>query len=149
MLAWATDPSGRWYVGTDLAVYLPTGDDGYRRLGWEDVERADWQRDDDKLSIVEVAEWGEPEPSTVFEVGEPGRLLELIRERVTSTVVCTLFAPVRGSAGLTVVGRRAPSRDRPVQWSYVLSPRLDPEDPAVVDVAAQTLAQAQREVEGL
>ncbi len=149
MLAWATDALGQWYVGTDLAIHLPVGGGGYRRLGWEDVQRADWDRDSERLSIVEVADWGEPEPTSDFEVAEPGRLLELLRERVTNTVVCTVYARVRGSAGLSVVGRRSPSRDTPVRWSYVLSAGLDPADRAVAEVAEQTLAQARREVEGL
>jgi len=113
VLAWATDALGQWYVGTDLAIHLPVGGGGYRRLGWEDVQRADWDRDSERLSIVEVADWGEPEPTSDFEVAEPGRLLELLRERVTNTVVCTVYARVRGSAGLSVVGRRSPSRDTP------------------------------------
>ncbi len=149
VLAWAADDLGRWYVGTDLAIHLPTADAGYRRLGWEDVQRADWDRETERLAIVEVADWGDPEPANEFEVAEPGRLLELIRERVTNSVVCTLYARVRGSAGLSVIGRRSPLRDSPVRWSYVLSPGLDPSHPAVAEIAAQTLEQARREVEGL
>ncbi|MGI8699959.1 MAG: hypothetical protein ACR2JU_01920 [Nocardioidaceae bacterium] len=148
-LAWATDALGQWYVGTNLALHLPAASGEYRRVGWEDVQRADWDQDSERLTIVEVADWGEPEPSSSFEVAEPGRLLELIRERVTSTVVCNVYARVRGREGVSVVGRRSPSRNAPVRWSYVLSATLDPADPVVAEVAAQTLAEARREVEGL
>lgn len=149
VLAWATGASGEWYVGTNLALHLPAESGRHRRLGWEEVERADWQRDTDRLAIVEVADGGSPTRMTVVEVDDPGHLLELLRERVTKSVVCTLFSRVRGSAGLSVVGRRSPSGLGPVAWSYVLSAGLDPADPAVTRVAAQTIARARREVEGL
>jgi hypothetical protein len=147
-LAWANGPSGEWYVGTDLAIHLPA-QHGYRRLGWEDVERAEWHHDSDKLAIVEVADWGEPERTTVVEVTEPGRLLELLRERVTKSVVCTVYSRVRGKAGLSVVGRRSPSGRGPTTWSYVLSVGLDPADPQVEEVAARALADARHELEDL
>lgn len=149
VLAWATGVSGEWYVGTNLALHLPTEAGPPRRLGWEEVERADWQRDTDRLAIVEVAGWGSPERTTVVSVDDAGRLLELLRERVTKSVVCSVFSRVRGAFGLSVVGRRSPSGAGPVTWSYVLSPGLDPRDPAVVRIAEQTMARARREVEGL
>lgn len=150
-LAWASDASGRWYVGTNLALHLPgpAGPAPYRRVGWEDVQRADWDQESERLTIVEVAEYGDPEPADSFAVVEPGRLLELIRERVTNTVVCTVYARVRGKEGVSVVGRRSPARGEPVRWSYVLSSTLDPADPVVARVAAETLAQARGELGGL
>lgn len=150
MLAWASDADGRWYVGTNLALHLPSSDQtAYQRLGWEDVQRADWDQESERLTVVEVADWGDPEPASTFELAEPGRLLELIRERVTNSVVCSVYARVRGREGISVIGRRSPERAAPVRWSYVLSPTLDPTDPLVAEVADQTLAQARREVEGL
>ena len=147
-LAWANDRSGRWYVGTDRALHLANGD-GFRRIGWEQVERADWQRDTSTLSVVEVSPWGEPEPRTDIEVDDPGQLLELLRERVTKSVVVTIFARVRGRAGLSVVGRRSPVGDGPIVWSYLLAEGLDPTDPEVVDVAERTLQEAEQELAGL
>lgn len=149
VLAWARGAAGEWYVGTNLALHLPAADGAPRRLGWEEVERADWQRDTDRLAIVEVTEWGAPERTTVVSVEEPGHLLELLRERVTKSVICSVFARVRGSLGISVVGRRAPSGDGPVIWSYVVSAGLDPADPDVVRVAEATLDEARHEVENL
>ncbi len=147
-LAWATDREGRWYVGTDRALHLAT-DDGFRRLGWEEVERADWQQEAGRLAVVEVSPWGEPEPRTVIEVDDAGQLLELLRERVTKSVVATTYARVRGKAGLSVIGRRSPVGHGPILWSYLLSAGLDPADPDVATVAEQTLQEAQRELSGL
>ena len=147
-LAWANDRSGRWYVGTDRALHLENGN-GFRRIGWEQVERADWQRDTSTLVVVEVSPWGEPEPRTDIEVDDPGLLLELLRERVTKSVVVSVFARVRGRAGLSVVGRRSPVGDGPIVWSYLLAAGLDPADPDVVEVAERTLQDAEREFAGL
>ena len=152
-LAWAIDRHGGWHVGTARALYLATDEPGtgasYRRIGWEEIERADWQRDSDRLAVVEVAEWGEPERRTEIEVAEPGQLLELLRERVTKSVVTSVYAPVRGRAGLSVVARRSPTGNGQLVWSYSLAPGLDLADPVVQTVAAATLDRAQRDLAGL
>lgn len=148
VLASASGFTDEWFVGSDLALYLPQ-QSGHRRLDWEQIERADWQRETDRLSIVEVAAGGVPERTTVVRIDEPGHLLELLRERVTKSVVCSIYSRVRGSAGVSVVGRRSPSGKGPMTWAYVLSPSLDPDDPDVERAAQATLEQAQRELAGL
>jgi hypothetical protein len=62
-LAWALGTQGRWYVGTDRAIHLADGD-WFRKVAWEEVERADWQSEEGRLVVVEVASWGEPETRT-------------------------------------------------------------------------------------
>ena len=147
-LAWARGVRDSWHVGTAVALHIGSPQ-GSRRVAWEQIERADWRSEESQLVIVEVAGWGEPEMRTELELVEPGRLLELLRERVTKSVVMNLYAPVRGRLGLSVVGRRSPAGDGEVAWSYVLGPGLDPEDPVVRQVAERTLAQAQAELAGL
>ena len=110
-LAWASGRAERWLVGTDAALHLDSGD-GWRRLGWEHIERADWNHDTDTLAIVEVAGWGLPERRTEFALVDAGQLLELLRERVTKSVVLTVYAAVHGRRGLSVVGRRSPTGRR-------------------------------------
>ncbi len=144
-LAWAVSDDGEWYVGTERALYLP-GTAGYRRLRWEQVERADWSSAEHALVVVESADWGEREPRTVVRMSRPGRLAELVRERVTKSVVCTVYAPVGEKTGLTVVGRSSPQGEGPVVWSYVLSAGLDPADPEVQQVAARTLTEAKSQI---
>jgi hypothetical protein len=147
-LAWATDSSGEWYVGTDRALYLPL-DKGHRRLPWEQIERADWQQETDVLAVVEVVEigdFGAAETRTEIPVAEPGRLLELLQERVTKSVVSTSYTPLEGRRGLTVVARRSPTGRGPITWSYVLSRGLDPNDPQVVELLEQARAAAEREL---
>jgi hypothetical protein len=147
-LAWALGTQARWYVGTDRALHVADGE-GFRKLAWEKIERADWQSDAARLVVVEVADWGEQERRTQITVEHPGRLLELLRERVTKSVVINMYAPVHGRRGLSVVGRRSPAAGGPVTWTYLLAKGLDPDDPAVQDVAARTLSAAEAELAGL
>jgi hypothetical protein len=147
-LAWALGTGSHWYVGTDRALHLDE-DGEFRRVPYEEVERADWQSEDSRLVVVEVASWGEPERRTRISVEQPGHLLELLRERVTKSVVINMYAPVHGRRGLSVIGRRSPAADGQVTWSYLLATGLDPDDPAVLEVAARTLSAAEAELAGL
>ena len=76
-----------------------------RRVPWETVEKADWSQDDSTLTVVEVGYWGERAPGPHARLDEPGRFLQLVRERVTASVVLQRHVPVRG--------RRGRLRDRP------------------------------------
>ena len=80
------------------------------RIPWEQVEAADWDLDSATLRISEVGTWGEPRPAYSFVLTEPGRLLQLVRERVTATVVLQRHVPIRGSRGVRVIARRARHR---------------------------------------
>lgn len=151
LLGWASGVDGAWYVGSTDALYLPLPEGGYRRVPWEQVGSAEWQQETDRLAIVEVPQPDHPslpEQVTVFEVAEPGQLLELIRERVTKSIVWTSYAPVRGRSGVTVVARRSPSAGGPVAWS-VSAPGLDLGDPAVRRAAERLLDAGARELANL
>jgi hypothetical protein len=141
LLAWAASDDGRVVAGTRDAVYL----DG-ARLPWEDVEAADWDRETDRFRLSEVGAWGEVRAEHVFTIAEPGRLLELVRERVTASVVLQRHVPVTGRHGLRVIARRAPRGDRPVRWFYEYDEGVDPDDPAIRDLARAALREAQAEV---
>lgn len=144
-LAW-TRAGDTWLVGTERAVHL-VGDE-QRVIAWQDVERADWDNDRDRLVIVEVADWGHPEPTYEFAVDpDDDRLLQLLRERVTKSVVVQQFVPVRGRSGITVVARRSPTGRGPVQWSYVIGRGLDPDDPEVRARAEEARSAAERDLE--
>ena len=76
---------------------------------------------------------------------EPALLLQLLRERVTASIVLQRRVPVRGSLGLVVIGRRSPVGG-PVTWMHAYDAGLDPDDPEVVAIADLALAHAQAEV---
>jgi len=85
-------------------------------------------------------------PEHVLDVEEPGRLLELVRERVTASVVLQRHVPLEGRRGVRVIARRAPRGDRPVEWLYEYDEGIDPDDPAVRFEAERALAAARDEL---
>ena len=145
VLGAAADPDGRWYVGTASALLVPDGS-AYRRIPWEAIERARWDRDNETLVIEEVAAFGKPEPRHRVRLPEGGDLLRLIRDRVTASVVLKRFVQVQGKQGLTVIGRRAPGGAGPVEWSFLIDPALSADDPMVRAAAEQALDEAEREL---
>lgn len=116
------------------------------RIPWEEVQAADWDEETSTFRISEVGTWGEQRPEHDFTVEEPGRLLELVRERVTASIVLQRQVPVDDRRGLRVIGRRAPRGDRPVRWIYEYDEGVDPADPAVRSAAREALAAAREEV---
>ncbi|WP_395657831.1 hypothetical protein [Nocardioides sp.] len=116
------------------------------RIPWEEVEAADWDSAESTLRVSEVGTWGVERPVHEFTIEEPGRLLELVRERVTASIVMQRHVAVRGRRGLRVVARRAPHGDRPIIWLYEYDEGIDPEDPEVQRVAEDALAAARGEV---
>ena len=144
-LATSADREGRWYVGTARALLVPEGDD-WRRVPWESVERATWDRDGERLIVIETADFGEPQPTYRAALPDPERLLELIRERVTASVVIKVFEPVEGKRGITVSGRRSPHTDDELVWSVLVDPGLDERSPEVRAAAERALAAARSEL---
>ena len=141
VLAAALTATGETVAGTRDELVV-----GGRRIRWEEVEAADWDRDTSILRVAEVGAWGEQRAEHAFEIDEPGRLLELIRERVTASVVLQRHVPVEGRRGLRVIARRAPRGDRPIAWFYEYDEGVDPDDPVVRDLARSTLLALQGEV---
>jgi hypothetical protein len=141
VLAWTVTTGGEVLAGTRDALYLPG-----RRLPWEDVESADWDRDTEVFRVVEVGSFGQAQPVHTFAISEPRRLLELVRERVTASVLLVRHVPVVGRRGVRVIARRAPSGERALRWLYAYDEGIDPGDPTVRLAAESALAQARDEV---
>ena len=116
------------------------------RIPWEEVEAADWDAETSTLRVSEVGSWGVERPVHVFTIPEPGHLLELVRERVTASVVLQRHVPVRGRRGVRIVARRAPRGDRPITWFYEYDEGIDPGDPDVRRAAEEALAAARVDV---
>ncbi len=141
VLAWTEATTGEALAGTREALYLADV-----RLGWEDVEAADWDRDTEEFRVAEVGRWGEPRVVHRFTISEPRRLLELVRERVTASVLLVRHVPLDGRRGVRVIARRAPAGDRALRWIYEYDEGIDPDDPTVRLAAETALAAAQDEV---
>lgn len=144
VLAAAVDTGGAWHVGTDRALHLAVGD-GWRRLPWERVDRARFDDATARLEVVEVVDFGEPEPAHSLALVEPRRLLELVRDRVTASVLLSRNVPVPDSRGVKVVARRSPVGG-PVEWSFWLDRGLRPDDPQVQAAIAAGRASAESEL---
>jgi hypothetical protein len=133
-------------AGSRDALYLPGV-----RLPWEEIEAADWDHDLARLRVSEVGQWGRPrvEHALTLDESTPSdtdRLLQLVRERVTASVLLVRHVPISGKRGVRVVGRRAPSGRTPVQWVYEYDAGIDPADPVVQAAAAAALASARGDV---
>ena len=148
VLASATADDGTVLAGTRDAFYVVAAGDT-RRVPWEQVEAADWDRDTDTFRLSEVGSWGDQRPVHTARLTEPGRLLELVRERVTASVVLQRHVPLEHRRGLRVIARRAPRGDRPIAWFFEYDEGIDPDDPAVREVARTALASARDEVGAL
>jgi len=144
---------GRWLLATRRRLVVVPADEVERdsrvaepvEIGWEQVEAADWSRDDDRLRVSQVGEFGQPRPVHEFVLDEPGKFLPLVRERVTASVVLQRRVVVHGKQGLFVVARRVPDTDE-ITWAYELDPGVDPDDPEVRRLAELGLRAAAEEL---
>ena len=79
-------------------------------------------------------------------LSDAGRILQLIRERVTASVV--VQRPVRASVarGAIIVARQAPTGG-PIEWSVDHRGSVDLSDPSVAAAISDALAQAKAELD--
>lgn len=147
VLAGIPAQDGSWLLGTrDALLLVTTTTTTTTRIPWEQVERADWDRDEERIRIVEVGRFGLVRPEHSYRIEDPGVLLELLRERVTASVVLQRRVNVHGKRGLKVIARRPPRGQGEITWVYEFDEGVDPEDPAVVEAAERGLATATEEL---
>ena len=140
--------SGAWAAGTRSAVYLPADAEGVRRVPWQLVERAEWNSGELTFHLWETAEFGTAMPRTDLVVDDPGRFGQLVRERISASVLMQRHVPLEGKQGVRIVGRRNPARtDAPVSWNIVLDTGVDPSAPGLLDRAEAALRQVRDEVD--
>ena len=149
MLASTAASDGTWLLGTrDALVVVPAESsvEPAETLPWEGIETADWDRERERLRVTEVGEFGRIRPVHLFTLADPGRLLPMIRERVTASVLLQRRVQVTGTAGLMVVARRAPHGDGDITWACEYDEGVDPDDPVVRLAAEEGLRAAADEV---
>jgi hypothetical protein len=144
VLAFAQDDD-RWLLGTRLAIHVVIAGEPAVRLRWESVQAADWTKDDSTLRLSDVGEFGAPRSTWVFVLEDPALLLQLIRERVTASVVLQRGVLIDGKLGFKVIGRRSPDGG-PIAWMHEYDAGIDPDLPAVQAAAAAALAAARSDV---
>jgi hypothetical protein len=120
-------------VATAHAVYYQDHANGLRswqRLGWEQVERADWYPERGELRLVGT----EPAvPDLTLHPGRPAPLLGLARERITATTVARLPVHRAGRAVGHVIARRPDTGEREVTWVVRLGPGVELTDAELAD----------------
>ncbi len=140
LLASAERSDGAGAVGgTRDALYLP------QRVPWETIASADWDRDEEVLSVVEVGDFGHEQPVHRLPLRAPDRLLQLVRERITASFVLQRHVDVRRGRRARILARRRPAGGA-VHWYVDYDPGLDPDDPEVVATVDAALADAQAEI---
>ncbi len=147
VLASAASDDGTWLLGTrDVLVLVEPAET--ISIPWERVEAADWDREEDRLRVSEVGEFGRARPVHAFTVPDPGQLLQLVRERVTASVLLQRRVVTGRGHGLLVIARRPPRGGGEITWAYEFDAGVDPGDPAVARAAEEGLRAAQDELGG-
>jgi hypothetical protein len=145
VLAHAEARDGTWLLGTRRHLTALPPDGAATHIPWERIEDAAWDQEASRLRVTEIGSYGEQRPAYTFDLEDPANLLQLVRERVTASIVLQRWVPVRGSQGVTVIGRRSPDGG-PVVWMHAYDPGLDPSAPEVAAAADLALTEAQGEV---
>lgn len=140
VLAHARDGE-RWLLGTRRALTVVVPGEEPVRLLWEAVQAADWDRDQERLVVSEIGRYGSPRASYTFTLDNPAALLQLIRERVTASVVLQRGYLVTATQGFKVIARRPPDGGE-IAWMFEYDAGIDPDDPDVVTAADEALARA-------
>lgn len=138
ILAHARTGEGTLLVATDRALHLPNG----RRVGWEHVEHAHWQRGG--VHVREVATLGEKAREYDLAVPEPENLPEVVRDRVNASIVINQYLRLEGNGGVRIVGRRGLGGDE-VVWNLIFDAGLDTRDPALRARAGELLTDVRRQ----
>lgn len=119
-------------AGTTLAFYVQGRE--VRRWPWETITRAEWDAEESMLTVVPIGEWGTTVVPLHCQMSEHARLLELVRERITASVVIQRTVEIGRSSGVVLAARRAPGSDDEITWTFDYGTGVDPADP---DVRAQ------------
>jgi len=148
VLAWARADDGTVLAGTRDALHVVAGTgpgpSQELRLPWEQVEAAGWDDPTSTLRVTVVD--GVPGEAHAYRLDDASALLQLLRERVTASVVLQRQVPVPGAGGATVVARRAPSGAVDVLWSVRYDEGTNPSDPSVRAAVTEALARAKDDV---
>lgn len=137
--------AGGHVVATSVGLWLPVGD-GVARVGWHLVSKATWTGA--TLTVVvaeEVGEAGEAvlladRPALVLRLAEPGRLPDVVHQRVSGSIRSSHHRALPGG-GAWFVQRKVAGRD-----GVVLQVRADPgTDPGPLHRVAREVADRVRQ----
>lgn len=143
VLAVAQTATGAWLIGTRGKLIIV--DEQVVEIPWHEVEDANWERDTTTLTVRRLSPFGEPVAAWTFVLPSAERLLQLLHERVMSTIVSRRRVEVGPSNGFTVIGRRDPLGSE-IAWMTSYDVGIDPTDPQIEELVASAMAVSRREV---
>lgn len=104
-------------------------------LPWYSVVSAVWE-----APVLKVLATHEGKPLKLdLEIPNPKRLPEVVRERVTDSVIITEHRTLPAGVGATFVARRHPNDE--VAWSVVFDSGVDSADPVLQEQAGELLTE--------
>lgn len=112
VLATAPDSGGGHVVVTSLGVWLPEG----RRVGWHLISKATWAGgaiglvEADEVATFDAVVLLADRPVRQLRLAEPGRVPQMVHERVTASVLTRHHRDLPGG-GAWFVQRKVPGRD--------------------------------------
>lgn len=140
VLAVAADAAGRYLVATDRDLVLQRYPPEYSRLGWEVIDKAVF--DDDSLRVTLHTTEGDVARLRI-PISTPGHLAEVVRERVTASIVVSTHVALRGERGVRVTARRRPDEDE-LSWWGAIDEALQPADEALRQEASEAVSRVRQ-----
>ena len=140
----AAPATAGWVVATTQALWIP-GRSGMVRLGWEVLDSASWDRDEEVLTVVQAAPVDGRPRRWVLRMQDAGELLLVVKESVRATVVTSRWVPVSGERGITVVARRPPGTDR-LTWTVSVDAGLALDEPSTRARVEEAVASLRAEL---
>jgi hypothetical protein len=131
---------GSWAAATGGSLLLAG-----ERLDWALVTHAEWDHETSTLELQHLASHDGSAGTRRLALEEPGRLPEVVRERVTASIVVSRHVPVEGRAGVRIVARRRPGEDD-LLWQVVVDPGLEPDDERVRAAGEAGIVDLRREL---
>lgn len=148
VLAAAEVTGGGHVLATTHGLWLPDGE-GARRVGWHLISKATWGNG--SLVVIEASEVGHAgaavllsdRPARRYRLGKPGKVPQIVQERVTGSIKSRHRQEFPGG-GAWFVQRKVPGHD-----GFVLQARPDPgTDRDTVAAVAAKVAAAIEEARG-
>ncbi|PZF82456.1 hypothetical protein C1I92_16650 [Jiangella anatolica] len=139
MLATGDGPDGD-VVATTSRLLLRGGS-----VAWTSVETASWDGEAEVLVVTEVPDARGRRTRHRVALSSPRRLVDVVREQVTQSVVISRHITVDGRRGVRVTGRRTPSDE--LAWTVQVDSGIDLADPATKARVDAAVALVRNEVE--
>lgn len=120
------------------------GDDGWEFIGWHTISRGGWKADRSELrwTFVDMSEGR-------VQLDDPGRVPEVFRDRVNSSVAVEKVSEAPGGGHVVVAGRRqlGPHASPGVVWQVTTLGKARLSDPATAQLATAEARALQQDFE--